>query len=378
MRITSLSAFAVDLPIRGGGYRISGGRTYHAIHSTILALETDAGITGWGESCPFGSNVTPGFARGVRAGLEELAPVLIGLDPRALDLVNAVMDVTLSGHAYVKSAVDMACLDILGKATGQPLWMVLGGGFGGAPEIHAIVHGSTAEAMLDLVERYRAEGYARFKLKLSGTPDRDINCLAAVHDALRAGEEMSADANRGWTLAQALQVLRAVRDLDFLLEQPCYSYEDCRAVRRRIDRPVMLDEVIDGMDMLLRALADDAADAINLKIAKVGGLTKARRIRDVCAAMGMELGIEDIGGSDISNTAMGHLAQSTPTTIRRPVLDWNTLVSRRTLERGATAEGGEMHLPDGPGLGIEVRADALSNRVFWHGDPPEVGKVGMR
>jgi L-alanine-DL-glutamate epimerase-like enolase superfamily enzyme len=364
MRITRLTAHALELPIRGEGYRISGGRLYHAIHSTILRVETDEGVTGWGESCPFGSNVTPGFAGGVRAGLAELSSALLGQDPRRTDVLARLMDATLAGHAYVKSAVDMACLDILGKWRGQPLYEVLGGRFEGVPEIHGIVHGPDAEAMLAMVADYRRQGYTRFKLKLSGDPDRDIEALRAVDAALAPGEAMSADANRGWTLQEALRVVRAVRDLDFLLEQPCHDYEACRALRRRTDIPIMLDEVIDGMHALLRALAEDAADAVNFKIAKVGGLTRARRMRDVCAEVGMEMGIEDIGGSDISNAAMAHLAQATPAKLRRPCLEWNTLVSRRTVEGGARIEAGRMAPPEGAGLGIVPREDALFDVVF--------------
>ncbi|WP_371054608.1 mandelate racemase/muconate lactonizing enzyme family protein [Rhodosalinus sp. K401] len=364
MRITRLTAHAVELPIRGEGYRISGGRLYHAIHSTILRVDTDEGVTGWGESCPFGSNVTPGFAGGVRAGLAELAPVLLGQDPRRTDVLARLMDVTLAGHAYVKSAVDMACLDILGKWQGRPLHEVLGGRFEGVPEIHGIVHGPDTETMLAMVAAYRRQGYTRFKLKLSGDPDRDIEALRAVDAALECGESMSADANRGWTLQEALRVVRAARDLDFLLEQPCHDYEACRALRRRTDIPIMLDEVIDGMHALLRALAEDAADAVNFKIAKVGGLTRARRMRDVCAEVGMEMGIEDIGGSDISNAAMAHLAQATPAKLRRPCLEWNTLVSRRTVEGGARIEAGRMAPPEGAGLGIVPREDALFDVVF--------------
>ena len=175
---------------------------------------------------------------------------------------------------------------------------------------------------------------------------------------------MSADANRGWTLAEALRVVRSVREIDFILEQPCYSYEHCRSLRQRTDIPIMLDEVIDSLPMLLQAINDDAADAINIKIAKVGGLTKAKRIRDVCSGVGMELGIEDIGGSDISNAAMAHLAQSTPESIRRPVLEWNTLVNRRTVETGAIIGPGTMSPADAPGLGIQIRPDCLEQKVF--------------
>ncbi len=121
-----------------------------------------------------------------------------------------------------------------------------------------------------------------------------------------------ADANTGWTMHEAARVVNAVRDVDVYIEQPCPTYEECLVTRRRTSLPFVLDEVITGVDSLTRGLADGAMDVINLKISKVGGLTKARLMRDICVQAGIPMTIEDTWGGDIVTATIAHLAQSTP------------------------------------------------------------------
>ena len=130
MKITRILAYRVDLPLHEGSYKWSGGKSVSVFDSTVVAVETDAGVTGWGEVCPLGPFYLPAYAAGARAGIAELGPHLIGEDPTQLGKLNRRMDAALLGHAYVKSAIDMACWDILGKVTGQPACMLLGGRYG--------------------------------------------------------------------------------------------------------------------------------------------------------------------------------------------------------------------------------------------------------
>ncbi len=108
MKITKISAYQVDLPLHEGSYNWSGGKSVAVFDSTVVRIETDAGVTGHGEVCPLGPSYLPSYAAGARAGIAELAPALIGRDPRELDALNRHMDAALKGHPYVKSALDMA------------------------------------------------------------------------------------------------------------------------------------------------------------------------------------------------------------------------------------------------------------------------------
>ena len=127
MKISGIKAWAVNLPLKEGRYSGSNGNFVEVFDSTVVAVETDAGITGYAECCPLGSAYLPAYARGVRAGLDEIGSKVIGLDPRDLNVLNRHMDAVLRGHPYVKAPIDIACWDILGKATGLPVYQLLGG-----------------------------------------------------------------------------------------------------------------------------------------------------------------------------------------------------------------------------------------------------------
>jgi L-alanine-DL-glutamate epimerase-like enolase superfamily enzyme len=139
------------------------------------------------------------------------------------------------------------------------------------------------------------------------------------------------------------------------------SYEECLSIRRRTDHPVVLDEVIDGIDALLRASADRAMDVVNIKISKFGGLTKARQARDLCVSLGIAMTIEDSWGGDIVTAAIAHLAHSTPPEFLFTSTDFNSYVTVSTAEGAPQRIGGRMAAPTAPGLGLKPRIEVLGD-----------------
>src|SRR4051794_29503887 len=227
MKIRRLSVYRVELPLREGSYRWSGGKSIRVFDSTVVRIDTDEGVVGHGEVCPLGPFYLAAYANGVRAGLAELGPHLLGEDPLQLSKLNRWMDAVLKGHPYVKSAIDLACWDILGKVTGQPVCTLLGGRYGEDFGLYRAISQEAPEAMADRVAGYRAEGYQRFQLKVGGDPAVDIERIRAVAGKLRPGDRLIADANTGWLMHDAMRVVKAVRDIDVYIEQPCLSYEEC-------------------------------------------------------------------------------------------------------------------------------------------------------
>src|SRR5512143_1915450 len=296
MKITRILAYRVELPLHEGSYRWSGGKSVSVFDSTIVRVETDAGLVGHGEVCPLGPFYLPAYAEGGCAGLRELGSHLIGADPRQPGKLNRLMDAALKGHPYVKSGVDIACWDILGQAAGLPVASLLGGRYGEDFVLYRAISQESPEEMAAKVAGYRAEGYRRFQLKVGGDPDVDVERIRAVRGVLAPGEVLIADANTGWLPHQAARVVRAVRDVDVYIEQPCATYEECLSIRRRTDHPFVLDETIDGLGILLRAAGDLAMDVVNIKIGKLGGLTRARQARDLLASLGIAMTIEDSWG----------------------------------------------------------------------------------
>lgn len=364
MRIARIFAHRVELPLVEGSYKWSGGKSVSVFDSTIVGVQTDCGMVGYGEVCPLGPFYLPAYAEGVRAGIKELGPHLIGFDPRELAKLNQRMDAALKGHPYVKSGIDIACWDLLGQATALPVCVLMGGRFGESVRLYRAISQRPPEEMARNVAGYRAEGYTRFQLKVGGDPDQDIERIRQVRAILEPTDRLVADANTGWTQHEALRVARAVRDVDVYIEQPCLTYEECLAVRRHTDHPFVLDENIDGLDILLRAKADLAMDVVNLKISKMGGLTKTKQARDLCVSMGIAMTLEDSWGGDITTAAIAHLAHSTPEEFRFTSTDFNSYVTVSTAEGAPQREQGYMAAEETPGLGVQPRLEVLGPRVI--------------
>lgn len=364
MVITQIKCYRVDLPLYEGSYKWSGGNSVEVFDSTVVEVRTDAGVTGYGEICPLGAAYLPAYAAGARAGIAELAPRLIGLDPTQLALINHAMDSAMRGHPYVKSAIDVACWDILGKVCGQSVVSLLGGRFGESFALYRAISQDTPEAMAAMVSVYRGQGYTKFQLKVGGDPDVDIERIRLASAQLQRGDVLVADANTGWSQHQAIRVADAVRSVDVYIEQPCMRYEECLAVREHTDRPFILDEVIDDIGQVLRGYHDRAMDVINLKISKVGGLTKARQIRDLCVSLGIAMTIEDTWGGDIVTAAIAHLAHSTPPSLLFSSTDFNSYVTVSIADGAPQRDGGRLAASKSPGLGITPRMEILGKAVY--------------
>lgn len=364
MKITGIKGWQMDLPLKEGRYSWSEGKYVDVFDSTVIAVETDAGITGYGEICPLGPFYLPAYAAGARTGIEELGPQILGMNPCEVEKINYHMDRCLQGHPYVKSALDMAFWDILGKAAGMPVCELLGGRYGEDVELYRAISQQSAEAMADNVAGYKAEGYSRFQLKVGGDPNEDIERIRAVRGVLSPSDTLVADANTGWLPHQAMRVVKAVADLDVYIEQPCKTYEECLGVRHHTDLPFILDENINGLNPLLKAHSDRAMDAINIKISKFGGLTRARQARDLAVHLGLAMTIEDSWGGDIITAAISHLAHSTPEDFRFSSTDFNSYVTASNATGAPQRENGRFRASTSPGLGITPRFDDLGDPIL--------------
>ena len=364
MKITKIAIHQVDLPLREGSYNWSGGKSVEVFDSTVVVVETDEGICGIGEVCPLGPFYLPAYANGVRTGIEEIGPHILGEDPTQLTKLNLQMDRWLKGHSYVKSALDMAFWDILGKFSGLPVCKLLGGRYENDFILYRAISQETPEAMAKKINEYREEGYRRFQLKVGGDPNIDIERIRECSKILESGDKLVADANTGWLMHEAMRVVKAVKDIDVYIEQPCLSYNDCLSVRRHTHLPFVLDEVVDCLADLLRAHRDLAMDVVNLKISKFGGLTKLKQARDLCVSMGIAMTIEDSWGGDVVTAAIAHLAHSTPTEFLFSSTDFNSYVSQPIADGAPQRLNGRMKASEKPGLGLEPKMDVLGEPLL--------------
>jgi L-alanine-DL-glutamate epimerase-like enolase superfamily enzyme len=364
MHIVKVTAYQFDVPVvEAEGARISGGRSFSGITTTILKMETDRGITGWGESAPYGPNYPPYIAGAILPGLNIVVPGLLGQNPLAIGLVNDSLDQALYGHPHVKTAIDMACWDILGKHAGLPLYELLGGKLSPAPEVQAFIPRTPGDSLHEAIARHRQNGVHHFTSKASGDPATDIAYLHYVGERLHNGESLSIDVNRGYRLDQALRVAHMAGDIDLMLEQPCATIEECRDLRSRVRVPVMLDEEINTIHDLTRAYHMGAMDALNLKMGRVGGITRACLMRDVCAALKIPMYIQDTAGTSIVEAAIAHVAHSTPQRVLLATWDVSGMIPLKTAEGRPTYQDGRIYASAGPGLGVEPLPEVLGEPV---------------
>lgn len=310
--VAEVRVYRYGLSYAHGTYVMSKGREVTVLPSIVVALTAQSGVTGYGEVCPLGTTYLPGFAGGVVAALAELGPALIGQDPARPSAIGAAMDARLAGHGYAKSAIDIAALDLFGRQSGLSCSALLGGARLEDFPLYVAVPLGPPTAMAEFVGEARAAGIHRFQLKIGGVPEQDAARAAAVVAATGPEDVIVADANGGWRLQDATLAVRLFEGLERLrVEQPCPTIEECLILRQRTSLPFVLDEVITDVAALLRCYEQGAMDAINLKISRVGGLTRARQMRDLSQELGLRLTIEDTWGGDLTTAAVSHLAATT-------------------------------------------------------------------
>ncbi len=368
MKIECIDIYQVDLPYTGGVYRLSGNREFRSFDATVVCISADNGLQGWGESTPFGSTYIAAHAKGVRAGIAEIAPHLIGMDPRRVDRINDAMDGALTGHLHAKAPIDIACWDLFGKSVGMPVCELLGGRTDLRLSLISSIHAGDPEDMRRRVADHRDRGYRGHSVKIGDDPNTNAARIEAALADRRPGEFFIVDANGGLSVEAALRMLRLLPSgLDFVLEAPCESWRECISLRRRTDIPIFWDELAASEADLAQIIALDAADGIGLKVTKSGGLTRARRQRDMCIAAGYTISVQDTTGSDIAFAAIVHLAQTVPEKWLRCALDCRGITDRKTAEGNYAVTEGAVTAPVEPGLGITPLADVLGKPVAHYG-----------
>ncbi|HTV69768.1 MAG TPA: mandelate racemase/muconate lactonizing enzyme family protein [Rhizobiaceae bacterium] len=367
MAIVKITVYRQWQPFRDGTYTCSGGRSAEGFDTTIVAIEAGDGLTGYGEMAPLGAFYDPSFAEGARAAIRELAPQLVGEDETGIEALYRRMDLLLKGHPYAKSAIDMALWDLAGKRSGLSLAALTGGADGTSLPLYRSIAQEAPAAMAKRAKKYIAEGYRRLQVKVGLEVDEDIARLSAVRAAVPGNTVLFCDANGSWGTAETRRFLMATRDLDYTLEQPCATYEENLAIRRATDRPFVLDETIDSVDTMLRAVGDGLADGVTIKLARVGGLTRAKLIRDIAIARNLKITIEDTGGAQIDTAAYSGLMLSVPENLRNHTVDFHNWVTVSNARAEFRITKGMMEPPLGSGLGVDVDLKALGEPIFEAG-----------
>lgn len=363
MKIAAIELYEYKLTYVHGTYVMSKGRSAKQQPSNIVRIITDTGIEGWGEAAILSGNYLPLFAGGTRAALRELAPFLIGEDPRALNRIQNVMNGVLTGQNNAKSAFDIACWDIFGKSVNLPVSALIGGVLSTDLPIFEAVPLASTEEGIDFVKRRSAAGIRRFQIKVGDDPRADAARTRAIIEAADDDIFFFIDANAGWTFLEASIAMRAMADLNICVEQPCLDIADCAMLSKVSPLPLIMDESVVSFPDLYRAKYEANAAAINIKLGRVGGISQAVTMRNAAQNLGMHFCIEDIWGGDLSAAAASHVAASAQPGNLLHTSFFNDWTEEHIAGYQPRVKNGRGAAPEGAGLGVSIDMRAIGEPV---------------
>jgi L-alanine-DL-glutamate epimerase-like enolase superfamily enzyme len=364
--VERVEVFGYELTYAHGVYSMSAGRNVDALESTVVVLSTSDDVQGYGETCPLGMNYLPAFASGARAALRELAPAVIGADACNPAGLSSALDSVLAGNFYAKSAIEIAAFDLFGRLTGVPVSGLLGGIQSPDFPLYVAVPLASADDMVAFVLAERANGIHRFQLKIGADPVEDAQRVRAVVEATGDDDVIIADANGGYRLQSALLAARSFEALPRLyFEQPCPTLGECIRLRRLTSLPIILDEVITDVGSLLQAHEAGAMEGVNLKVNRVGGLGRARLLREICEHLGLGVTVEDSWGGDVTTAAVSHLAATAAPETLVMASFMNDWTNEHIAGYEPRSRNGRGMAPLGPGLGIDIDLSLLEPLWSW-------------
>jgi cis-L-3-hydroxyproline dehydratase len=362
--IRAVDVYGYELSYVHGSYTMSSGRRIDTLPSTVVRITTASGVEGFGEVCPLGETYLPAFGAGARAALRQIVPALIGVDAANLGLVSAAMDGALMGHAYAKSAVDIACWDLRGKVAGLPVAALLGGVLQQDFPLYEAVPLGSPESMASFAERRIAAGIKRFQLKVGNDPRDDAARTRAVVETVTGDSIVIADSNGGWSLLDARIAMNSLAGLPVFIEQPCRTTEDSALAARGSSLPLVLDESVVTLSDVYEAKRSAGVSSINIKISRAGGITGAALMRDVMQELNLMVSVEDMWGGDLITAAVSHLAASTRPESLLMTSFMNDWTDGHVAGYRPRSVNGRGSAPTGPGLGIEIDTSFLGEPLF--------------
>ena len=354
MRITGFQLGLLRVPLRTPFK--TALRTVEAIEDTVLRLDTDAGLYGYGEAPPTVA-ITGDSTESIQAALRhDIGPTLLGRDINDITGNCHAVQTALAGNTSPKAAAEIALYDLYAQSLGRPLYRVLGSGTGSLTTDLTISANGIGEMCADC-ESAIARGFRALKIKVGKEPDGDIARLHAIRQAVAGRASLRIDANQGWTAEQGIRVmsvLEAEGGPFELLEQPVPARDiaSMMAIRAAIATPLLADESAFNLEQVQMLAERGAADLINIKLMKAGGLSQALAIADFCHARGLQCLIGCMLEGGISAAAAAHLAIARREVISKVDLDGPSLGRFNPIDCNIHFDDAVISVSDRPGLGI--------------------------
>lgn len=364
MKIKRVSLFLKPIPMSMGN-TCSLDASVNAAEVVVTRIETDTGIVGLGECGTVAGY--PASARAVIEGSADLAAThLLNMDPTLIGAVNERLMGVPGQIGALRTGIDMACWDILGKSVDKPLHSLLGGKLQETVPIYCLLVGESPDELAASLRESRQKGFKRFHFRVVrsdiATHQARINRILSMREE---GETFNVDFAGTWRAQDVMEIVNGVDSRGFTLEQPGWTMAECAAIRGRLGQAIKLDDCINSPRDVLDAVRMEACESVVLHINRIGGVTPVRLARDIATEAGLRVTFSTQWGTEITTAAMTHLAFSTPPGSLLTSIDAHAYSpSPMTASSPFVVEGQEMWFAeDKPGLGVNVDENALGELV---------------
>jgi len=356
MKITDITLGMLRVPLKTAFK--TALRTVELVEDIVVMIHTDDGRIGYGEA-PATAVITGDTHDSIVAAIRYyIGPRVIGEDISDLNRITGLIQCSMANNSSAKAAVEIAVYDLFGQLHGAPLYKLLGGGVPSLTTDITISVDHVDKMVADSIEAV-GRGFGSLKIKVGKDIGVDVERIKAIHAAVGNRALLRLDANQGWTAKQAVSAIRTLEDagvaLD-LVEQPVKArdLEGMRYVSERVHTPIMADESVFGPMEVIELIRMRAADIVNIKLMKSGGISNAIRIADIASLHGVECMIGCMLESSISVAAAAHVAVAKSDVITRIDLDGPSLCQFDPVDGGVVFNESEITVPDAPGLGIRA------------------------
>lgn len=328
--------------------------------NVIIKITTDEGIIGYGEAAPF-QPVTGDDAFESKRFIDSLSDYLIGEDPICIEKIHRIMDRLVNGHTAAKAGIDMALYDIMGKKYNTPVYKILGGG-NNILETDMTLSIDEPEKMAEKALEYVNMGFRMLKVKTGINPIEDLKAIELIREKVGEDIELRLDANQGWDCKGTINIMKEMERYNVLeVEQPVpfWDLKACNMIKNSISQYIMLDESVHSPQDAIIAIENDAADMINIKLMKSGGIYKGIQINAISESAGIPCMVGCMSESRLGIAAASALVAAKDNIILADVDSHYLIEETSFIQGGFTQEGGTVKLLDKPGLGVEVDFDSL-------------------
>jgi len=367
LKIAAIEVYPFEIPMKKEiQVAVTYGLLSGANNIAVRVVADEGGLYGWGEaSCSVSMFFFNGESQAsVRAALRVIAPQLLGEDPMN---VNAIQErLSLIPRNQAKCAIDMALHDLIGKSLGVPVYQLLGGAHSMASPMSYTIGIAKPESMAADALRRVEEGYRTIEVKVGKYGGRvsiedDVARVKAVRDAIGNDVVLIVDANIGWSIRQALNVIKRIEGLDVLVEQPHRTLEGLREIHKRTSVPIIADESCQGIQDTVRIIENDAADIASVKLAKFSGFRESMKIISMCEAFGLDYRYDNMTQTRLAATASVHLTFANSNGIPSGGTAFTKYEKDLVKEGGIVLNRGTAYLkdPGAPGLGLTVDESIL-------------------